>query len=296
MKRVILLTDPRFVRESPSAYVQNILLEDRLLADALQEAGAESERLSWDDARVLTDPAHALVFRTTWDYFDRFAEFSRWLGQASALRKLLNPPDLVRWNMDKHYLFDLQAAGVAVPPAIYTLPGVAAAGLEKALDMPWKEMVLKPAVSGAGRLTFRLTADELAADRPRWLALMESEPFLIQEFQEQVLTYGEVSLMFFDGQYSHAVRKQARPGEFRVQDDFGGTVAPWQPRQEETDMAFKALACCPELPVYARVDLVPSAGGVPLVQELELIEPELWMRFYPPSAGSFARSLLRAME
>jgi glutathione synthase/RimK-type ligase-like ATP-grasp enzyme len=296
MKRLVLLTDPRFIRDAPSAYVQNILLEDRLLAAALKEAGVESERLSWDDPRVLTNPAHALVFRTTWDYFDRFEEFSHWLAQVSAKHRLINPSGLVRWNMDKHYLFDLQEAGVAVPPAIYTRPPAAAAGLEKALHMPWKEMVLKPAVSGAGRLTFRLTAGELAADRQRWLGFMQAESFLIQEFQEQVLTYGEVSLIFFNGQYSHAVRKQARPGEFRVQDDFGGTVAPWQPRQEETDMAFKALSCCPVPPVYARVDLVPSAGGVPLVQELELIEPELWIRFHPPSAGTFARSLLRALE
>jgi glutathione synthase/RimK-type ligase-like ATP-grasp enzyme len=120
-------------------------------------------------------------------------------------------------------------------------------------------------------------------------SLITNESLILQEFQESVLTEGEVSLVMLGGQFSHAVRKRAKPGDFRVQDDFGGTLHPYEPDAEEIRLAGQALQHCQELPLYARVDLIRDRHNKSCVSELELIEPELWFRRNPEAAIRMAR-------
>ena len=114
---------------------------------------------------------------------------------------------------------------------------------------------------------------------------------MLQPFQHNIVTRGEISMMVFNGQFTHAILKKAKAGDFRVQDDFGGSVHDYNPTQEEINFAQSAIRGCPELPVYARVDIFYANNDELAVGELELIEPELWFRNYPKAASVLAKAI-----
>ncbi len=293
MTDITLLTDSRYVNPvNPDWYVQNILEEDRLVRKALEARGLSVHRTNWDNPDYDWRSTRFAVFRTTWDYFNRFPEFAAWLKQVQHLTHLINPAELIWWNLDKHYLNDLQKRNIPIPPTIFIEPGEKSTLKEIVKQANWKECILKPAVSGAARHTYRFKAGE--ADRYEMIfrELIEKESMLLQEFQLPVLEKGEVTFMLFGGQYSHAVLKRARPGDFRVQDDFGGTVHHYNPSPDEISFAEIVVKACQPQPVYARVDAIWDNEGRLCVSELELIEPELWFRFHPPAAQHFADALM----
>jgi glutathione synthase/RimK-type ligase-like ATP-grasp enzyme len=252
--------------------------------------------VDWADPQVDWARYDAAVLRTTWDYYERIDEFLAWLPRVSAATRLLNPPALVTWNLDKRYLLDLAGAGLPMAPT-RVIPTSDTTPLRALLaDTGWPEAVIKPCVSGAARLTYRLspaTADAvdatLAPHRAR-------EAFLLQPFLPRVLDEGEVTLVVLDGTVTHAVRKRAKPGDFRVQDDHGGTVHPHEPTPDEIDVAVRAMATARPSPVYGRVDLVRADDGALCIMELELIEPELWLRLHPPAADAFASGIARMLD
>lgn len=290
---LILLTEARYENPvEPDWYKQQILLEDSLLMAALEHRGLKARRVDWARKDFDWSSARFAMFRTTWDYFHRFAEFSEWLERVSEQTTLINPLELVRWNMDKHYLRDLDKRGVRITPTRFVEAGEAITLAELHAETGWEKTVLKPAVSGAGRHTYRLDGSNLAAHEPIFRELLAKEAMMLQPFQEKVITEGEKALMVMGGQFTHAVLKTAKPGEFRVQDDFGGTVHPYTPTPEEIRFAESAFAVCYPQPLYGRVDLITDNEGRLAVVELELIEPELWFRFHPPAAGVLADALL----
>jgi len=154
------------------------------------------------------------------------------------------------------------------------------------------EAVIKPAVSGAGRETYRVVRSEADSYEAAWKRLVASESMLLQPFMPAIVEHGEVSLVIIDGEVTHAVRKIAAQGEFRVQDDHGGTVHPHTPAKTESRVARAALAAVPGQVTYARVDLVEGENG-PLVMELELIEPELFFRLEGNAAARLAGAVAR---
>jgi glutathione synthase/RimK-type ligase-like ATP-grasp enzyme len=159
----------------------------------------------------------------------------------------------------------------------------------------WDEIVFKPVVSGAARLTYRVDAASRTGLEPVFARCVAEEAMLVQPFQRDVLDHGELSLIVIGGRCTHAVRKRARPGDFRVQDDHGGTVHPHQATPEEIAFAESAVACCPNSPAYARVDAVRDAAGSLCVMELELIEPELFLRFHEPAARELADAIAKTL-
>ena len=153
------------------------------------------------------------------------------------------------------------------------------------------EAILKPAVSGAARHTYRLNAANLDAHEAVLLELLREEAMMLQPFRSSLLTQGELSLIVVGGRCTHAVRKIAKAGDFRVQDDHGGTVHPHTPAADEIAFAESAVAACPQAPLYARVDAVRDAAGALSLMELELVEPELFFRFHPPAADALAAAI-----
>jgi len=126
----------------------------------------------------------------------------------------------------------------------------------------------------------------------RFKKLVNDRDMLIQPFIRSITTKGEASLMLFNGEYTHAILKKAKPGDYRVQDDFGGTVSPYQPTQKEIAFAEQVFASCDTMPAYGRADIVWDEAGNMLLGELEIIEPELWVRNHPENAESFANGIL----
>ena len=290
---LVLLTDSRF--ENPAEtdwYVDQILLEDRILTEALERRGLRVRRVDWARKDFDWSSTRFALFRTTWDYSARFSEFSAWLERTALETRLLNPPDLVRWNLDKHYLADLEARGVHSVPTRFVEKGEQVTLMSLFAKSGWLDAVLKPAVSAGGRHTYRIHIGNLWENEPLFARLVSQEAMMLQPFQENIVRVGEKTLMVMGGQYTHAVLKKAKPGEFRVQDDWGGTVHPYEPTKEEIAFAERAFAVCDPQPLYGRVDMVNDNEGRLAVVELELIEPELWFRFHPPSAEVLADALL----
>jgi glutathione synthase/RimK-type ligase-like ATP-grasp enzyme len=294
---VALLTERRYTGTRAAAddwYLANILHDDGLLRAALAERGLSSVRVDWSDPRVDWSAFGWAVFRTTWDYFDRFAEFTAWLDRVEPLTRWCNAAALIRWNWDKHYLADLAARGVSVVESRFIERGSAVCLRELLAATGWAEAVVKPCISGAARHTYRLHRDDpdtLQAVNRIVGQLLATESLIVQPFQRQVVERGEDSLVVIAGRFTHAVRKLAKPGDFRVQDDHGGTVHPHQPTPRQIALAEHAVSVCRPAPVYARVDMIVDNHGRDAIMELELIEPELWLRLHPPAATALAAAI-----
>lgn len=291
---IALLTERRYAASTAAPddwYLGNILRDENLLIAALAELGIAAERVDWSRADVDWANYPLTVFRTTWDYFDRFAEFAPWLAQVRTQTRLCNDAATIHWNMDKHYLANIEARGIPIVPTRFIERGMEL-NLRALLDTAgWAEAVIKPCVSGGARHTYRVNRANAAQIEATVRPILAAEAFLLQPFVPAIMTQGEDSLMVFGGRYSHAIRKIAKPGDFRVQDDHGGTAHAHEPTAAQIELAERAIAACTPWPTYGRVDLVQDEAGHWVLMELELIEPELWLRYHPPSAAKFARAI-----
>ena len=294
---VVILTESRY--ENPPSvdwYIGNLLYEDNLLRQELEQRGLIVARVDWARQDFDWSTARAAVFRSTWDYFHRYAEFAAWIDRVAPLLQLINPAPLIRWNCDKHYLLDLEQRGVHCVPTCLVEPLDQRALVTLWQELECSEAILKPAIGGAGRHTYRLSRGNVAEHEAIFRELIAQEALLLQPFQQDVLNRGEISLVVIAGLFSHAVHKRGKPGDFRVHDDYGGTVEPHQATREEIAFALQAVAACDPAPLYARVDLVRDNDGRLAVMELELIEPELFFRFNLAAAGTMAEAIMERLR
>lgn len=263
-----------------------------MIAEALQANGLRVHRTSWDDSTFDWASTQVALFRTTWDYFHRITEFTAWLDRAQHLTRFINPIETIRWNMDKHYLQDLVLQGVPIVPTLFIEPGEQRTLQELIASTGWGKTILKPAISGGARHTYKIEAAQIAAHEAIFKQLIAQEAMMLQPFMDLVESHGEVSHMVFGGRYSHSVLKKAKAGDFRVQDDFGGSVLDYQASPGEIAFAENVTAKCQPVPAYARVDVMWDNQEHLALVELELIEPELWMRKHPASAKLFADAVV----
>ncbi|MDW3208831.1 MAG: hypothetical protein R8N23_03130 [Reichenbachiella sp.] len=293
---IVLLTDSRFtVDNPPDQYADNVVLEDRLLFDAFDRKGLKTFKTNWDNPDFDWTSTKCVMIRTTWDIYDdgKFEQFQAWLERVKDQTRLINDYDTIQWNVDKHYLKDLEARGIKIPPTIF-IPQGDNRSLEEIVESSgWTNPILKPAISGGGRHTYKLSDEKLKEVSGTFSELIQNESMLLQEFQHNVVDKGELTLMVFDGKYSHAVLKKAKAGDFRVQDDFGGTVHAYEPSPEEIAFAERVVSVCDPIPLQARVDFIWDNEGDLCVSELELIEPELWFRNKKGSAEACVEGVVK---
>jgi glutathione synthase/RimK-type ligase-like ATP-grasp enzyme len=290
---IAILTQKSFYKpKNPDWYVNQVLTEDDYILKSLQKKGLKTMRTWWDNPEIDWTKVKAVLFRTIWDYFHRFDEFSAWLDSVKNKTKLINPAEIIYWNIDKHYLKDLEKKGHNIPPTQFAEKGDSRSLKKFFSECGWGEAVLKPAVSGAGRHTYRIDKGNTADYEAVYKDLISSEAMMLQEYQKYITSYGEAAFMVFNGKFSHAIIKKAKDGDFRVQDDFGGSVHPYKASEEEIRFAEEVTASVSPMPVYSRVDIIKDNNGKPAIGELELIEPELWFRFHPPAADLLAEALV----
>ena len=278
--------------------------EDRLLIPALAALGIDAVPAVWTDEAVDWAAFDAVVLRETWDYADDREAFLAWLERVASESMLLNPVDVVAWNTDKVYLRDLAAAGVPVVPTTFLEPG------DDASDwLPSGEhadVVVKPAVSCGSRDTVRYhTGDPLdAAEQHVRRLLADDRTVMVQPYLDAVDTVGETALLFFDGEFSHAIRKgpllaRGVEGE-KVEGLFvQEQIDPRRPTEVELEVARRAVSVIPgglDRVLYARVDLIPDADGAPLLLELELTEPSLFLSHAAGAADRLAAALARRLR
>lgn len=260
-------------------------------AAALTNAGAEVEPIAWTDVGDLSgyDLIAPLV---SWGYHLDYPSWLALLDGAEAERwPMVNPPALLRWNGDKAYLAELAERGVSTVPTL-AVEACGDADLDEArrrFDSEW--LVIKPPISASAAGTHRLGPnDDLPPDSRR-------RPMIIQPLIEEIATTGEFSLMLFSGEYSHAVVKRPKTGDFRVQEYHGGVTLPCKaPPVGAIPLAQAALAAAPAEAVYARVDIVPDDQGVLRIMELELIEPSLFLDHAPDGGAAFTRAILSSVQ
>ncbi len=268
--------------------------DDRILAAALAGNGVEVAAAVWSEMSL--PPARsvdAVIVRSCWEYHLHAAAFARWLDELDAVGiPVLNPTPLIRWNLHKRYLLELAARGVAIVPTALVPQGAAPSLRALLAETGWREAVVKPAVSLGAYETWRVSADAVsAADEERFAASCDAGDVLLQAYVPAIESEGEWSLVFIGGAYSHAVRKRPRPGDFRVQTDFGGSVAAESPPAVLVADASKVLAALPMPPAYARVDGI-DVGGHLVLMEAECIDPVLYFRFAPAAAERLAALVL----
>ncbi len=297
MYDVVLLTESRY--EAPSVltpYIKDVLAEDGLVSNALEKRGLKVARVDWNHSYFDWSTASYALFRTTWDYFQKIQLFQRWLQKTSTLTSFINPYHQIQWNLDKTYLRDLGKKGINIPPTIFTDITGQQSLSDIINDNGWDKVVVKPAISASGRDTYLVEGKDAKNFEKNFRQLADNETMLVQPFQNEVITQGEKALMFIDGRFSHATLKVAKKGEFRVQSDFGGSVALYEASENEIDFGRQVLEACDEVPVYARVDIINDNQGRLCLVELELIEPEMWFRLYPTTADRLADAVTKHMS
>jgi glutathione synthase/RimK-type ligase-like ATP-grasp enzyme len=220
--------------------------------------GDRAEPAIWSDPDVDWGAYDAVLIRSVWDYFVRHAEFLAWLDRVPV--PMWNPADTIRWNSEKTYLRELEGRGVRTIPTAWEG------------EVPWDDAIVKPTVAGGSLGLRRTTAGEPIP--PGHMA----QPFL-----PDIVSAGELSIVFFDGELSHAIRKIPAEGDIRVQPEHGGRVVPAEPTDDELEIArgvLDAAAAGGHEPLYARVDLV----GDGMLIELEAIEPRFFFEYAPKGA------------
>ncbi|MEM9325155.1 MAG: hypothetical protein AAGA85_05855 [Bacteroidota bacterium] len=289
---IIILSDDTYAHpEDPTEYQRSILYDDGLVHHGLEKMGYKVARKSWADPSFDWTMTRYALFRSTWDYFYRFEEFRSWLTQVSGATQLINPHSLIEWNLDKHYLKDLSLRQVNVVPTHYAYGQDTSTLADIAKLHHWQDVVMKPTISGTAMDTHYITSTRLAQEEMLFRSLCAKQTMMVQPFQQFIVDQGELSLIVIGGQFTHSVKKMAKSGDFRVQSDFGGTVAPYEPSPEEVAFAEHVVSQCPDSPHYARVDIIYDNEGKLSLVELELIEPELWFRRNPPAAQQLAEGI-----
>lgn len=275
--------------------LEDFVVYDELAYPAFAALGVEVEAVSWR-APVDWSRFELVVIRSPWDYQDDVDRFLDVLAQIDEVTRLENPLDVVRWNVRKEYLRDLEGRGVPIVPSLWRDAGAA---LDSSLfdELDAERVVIKPLVSGNADHTYPVDADELRARRGELEAIFASRPFLVQPFMPSVVDEGEYSLFYFGGEYSHALLKTPAEGDFRVQEEHGGRLRAIRPQSALRAAAERVLAALDRTLLYARVDLVrgrhssrTSDDAVFRLMELELIEPSLYFSFDPASPERFARA------
>jgi hypothetical protein len=272
----------------------NLYEDDLLLVKALDAIGIESRPAVWSDSSIDWLSFGALVIRTPWDYFERLEEFRAWLDariQSGVL--MINSAAILDWNFDKRYLQDLEAAGVSVIPSIVIERGTRNPDIGAlAQARGWNEIVAKPSISGSAYRTHRFHLADAHKYADEIALTLRDRGVLIQPFLPEILTEGELSLLFFDGEFSHAVCKRPKAGDYRVQFNFGGTNATVDARPEWIKSARACIDVAPSLPTYARVD---GVNGTFMLMELEIFEPLLFLSRHPEAPERFARAVARRL-
>lgn len=270
--------------------------DDAPLIEALTRAGAAPRPVVWN---AVTPEALAgfdgVLMRSPWDWQHHRAAFRRFLDQLAALPvPVLNAPALLRRFADKVYFRELWSAGVATVPTQFLQPASLAAELPAALERcGWDELVLKPSFTANATGALRLRRDSHAVEKAlRHAAAVDAQgEWMLQPFLSQVQSRGEQSLVFIDGAYSHAVLKRPKAGDFRVQAEYGGAATPFVPDLAVRRDAEAAVQRAVPDAVYARVDGVLHDGRF-VVMELEVVEPELFLRSAPAAAERLAAAIL----
>ncbi|HKS08549.1 MAG TPA: hypothetical protein VJS13_03320 [Pyrinomonadaceae bacterium] len=281
-----------FLSIEPEVLKQKYVTDDDLVVEPLQHLGHDADFVVWRHA-VDWPQYDGVVIRSTWDYQDHLPAFLRVLREIETQSRLANPLDLLNWNSDKKvYLQDVEKRGGKIIPTIW-----GDSEIDDHLIQQWfekfqtDELVIKPTVGANAQDAFRLKRGaKHAADLSK---IFDQRSYMVQPFMRGIVEEGEFSLFYFNCDYSHAILKTPKTGDFRVQEEHGGAIKPVEPSAELLATGEKIVQCISPTPLYARVDLVRTEAGEFAMVELELIEPSMYLRMADHAPQMFAEAIDR---
>lgn len=280
MKKVLLLTMDD---------LRGFECYDHLLYKPLKELGWQTEEISWRSENVNWNEFDAVIVRSTWDYQlnpEKFLVVLEQINKSSAL--LFNDIDILKWNMNKTYLADLEKKGVAIVPTIWD-NSFSSDKLRNYFDVFNKdEIIIKPNISANADNTFYLKRYEIGSNKNLLENIFEKKDFMVQPFMQNIISEGEYSLFYFGGEYSHTILKTPKQNDFRVQEEHGGILKLVNSNIKLQNIASAIIKKLITTPLYARIDLVRGIKDEFLLMELELIEPSLYFNMDPSAAKRFA--------
>lgn len=268
---------------------------DQALIPALAKHTIEAKAEIWDNPSVDWTTYDYLIFRNTWDYYEKEKEFNLWLSKIEKLGiKTLNSIDIIQQNKHKFYLKDLQEKGVNIIPTLFQ-EKTNQLDLKAIIPKHWKKIVIKPAFSAGSYLTEVFQANEIEVINSKYSAIANEKELLIQEFKQEITSLGETSFIFFNKQFSHCVNKKPAENDFRIQVQFGGKYTLLQPTTALIEQAEAIVNLFPENLLYARVDGIIIDNQIHLM-EVECIEPDLYFALAPNSLDQFVTSILELIK
>lgn len=284
MKRIGFVTSSEHAQLTP---------DDRLVLEHLPSDRVQIVPAVWDSPEVSWEDLDACVIRSPWDYTLKYPAFLSWLSRVDDMGiKIWNPPDILRWNSKKEYLADLEDRGFKVPPTAFIKQWERRYLDELELDLDGP-LVVKPTVSASARRTYRIGADQDGQNTLDNLLLQTD--VMVQPYLPEIETKGEYSFVFFWGELSHVVVKKPKPGDFRVQTYYGGSMKSVQAPPGLVEQAKAVVDAVDQPLLYARVDGIDRQGEF-ILMELELFEPSLYLGTHPDAPAHWAQALNRVWE
>ncbi len=257
---------------------------DAVIAE-LQRLHISAAAVAWETPGVNWADFSLVLIRSPWNYHERLTEFLAWAQQVDQVTKLMNPLPLIRWNSHKSYLIELQKNGIPMIPTQFIEQG----SRFNVDQLPEGELIAKPAIGiGSSGIIKGQKTDHKVQEKLHLLT--QQGDVLVQPFSPNIQTEGETSLIFFGGEYSHAVQKVPTSGDFRVQAQHGGTSVQVEPTPEQRRLAEKTIAQLQYPVAHARVDMI-HWDNQPVLMELEAIEPDLFLRESPTAIEHYAASI-----
>jgi glutathione synthase/RimK-type ligase-like ATP-grasp enzyme len=274
------------------ARLPELLPSDQTLIPLFAKENIVAKAVVWDDEFVEWTQFDYLIFRNTWDYYQKESAFNTWLDKIESLGiKTFNPISVIQQNKHKFYLKELEKQGISILPTIF-LEKNSISNLHDLMPKHWEKVVIKPAFSAGSYLTKLIDRSELASIQTEFKDHFETKDFLLQEFRQEIKELGETSFIFFNGKFSHAVNKKPVENDFRVQIQYGGKYTLIQPNDDLLHQAELVLSKIPEQLLYARVDGIVIENKLHLM-EIELIEPDLYFDLADGARERFVESFLR---
>lgn len=269
--------------------------QDQLLIPELARHNITATAEIWDDKNINWNDFDYLIFRNTWDYFEKETEFNLWLDQIEKLGiKTLNSIDVIKQNKHKFYLHKIEQQGIKIIPTVF-IDKTSDFNLKEIIPTHWEKAVIKPAFSAGSYLTEVFVTADIDKINTQYQTIASEKELLVQQFMPEIQTVGETSFIFFNKKFSHAVNKKPVPGEFRIQVQFGGIYRVIHPDAELIAKAQKVVDNFIGKLLYARVDGIVIDNELHLM-EVECIEPDLYFNLSEGSLERFVDAIVELIK
>jgi glutathione synthase/RimK-type ligase-like ATP-grasp enzyme len=269
----------------------NLLETENRLIPELAKHNIIAKAVIWSDRTIDWKDFDLLIFRNTWDYYEKQIEFDAWLDKIKKLKiRTLNSIEIIYQNKHKFYLKELQKGGIKIVPTVF-IEKTNHLNIKEIIPANWKKAVIKPAYSAGSYQTQVFELLEIDTINNQYRSIASEKELLLQEFMPEIQTLGETSFIFFNKKFSHAVNKKPVDGEFRIQVQFGGKYELVEPEQVLIEKAQKIVNTFSSDLLYARVDVIIIENELHLM-EIECIEPDLYFNLAEGSMSKFINSIL----